>query len=597
MPMPSAGRVPGGIRYHPYMRGLQPKSVPTPGVVHVPEKVAPFERVFTDVVERQVDVFPNPQSTISSSNAGQICRFDMPTANFLDMTATGKPLELEFNMVTTQLGDLVGNLCGFLIQNIRVFINNEQVLETLNHGQLNSLWQNATSDKSKRDSVGWALMGGLPDPVNSQSLNSDGSWFNAGLWGTINNAANPAVLTNGRPPFTSAINAGDVVIGKYSYNSSSTLGATGLGVYNIPGAPGMTAWTRATVLNTANTIYFKVPLDIPGGLLGMKKGLIPLFLIPRMRIELTFNPAIYVLFSQRPNIGTAAGKLIGDYNISNLRISLNCIQSLSLQKLYKQGIKWSTSFLGFNNFQTGLQSATSIQTVSISAPFRSLRAVMGYVVNPAQFTCGIPVDMHTANSNLTFGAGNMVTTNNAVSDIQGDNTRWDNFYGGGGFGGGANASTATGMALGTPCTYRGQDASYIISALNFQVNNENLYQQDLITRTQMWDEVLKVIPDARRAPWFDESTFPGTRHVVALNLQSPSLSDNFINGNRAADGNALCYLRIGFGANPNTAAGTSQPVTASPNSVPPANLQFVCWCIHDRVLNVNIETGATTIQY
>lgn len=583
------------MRYHPYARS--PASVSMGGeggppggapIVHVPEKVAPFERVFTDVVERTVDIFPNPNSTINSSNSGQIVRFDMPTNNFLDMTSTGKPLELELNLKTGQAGDIPGNLLGHLIQNIRVFINNEQTQETLNEGQLNSMYQNTVSDQSRRNGVAWALAGGLPDPMAPTSLNSDATFLNNNALGHTAGA-----LATARP--VSIVSAD----GTTTINNSAAVMADLR--YNIPSPPGMTTATRAAVVNVSGMVY-KIPLDIPGGLLGMKKGLIPLFLIPRMRIEVTFNPALYVLFGIKNPTNASGGAnntAIGDYALTNLRITLNCIQSASLQRLYKQGMKWSTSFLGFNYFSTALSGAVAAQTVSISAPFRSLRALVGYIVNPAQFTAALPQD-RSLPASLVAVAGNATSCTTAPGDAVADNTRWDNFYGLGGCAGGANSTISTGLQVTAPPAYRGQDSQYIVNVLNLQVNNENLYQQDLTTRTQYFDELIKVFPEARRSPWFTESTYPGIRHVIALNLQSPSLSENFINGNRAADGNALCYLRIGYAANPLTSnAGVSQLLTAplAPNTVPGPGIQFVCWAIHDRVLQVDMSSGATYVQY
>lgn len=572
------------MRFHPYA-----SSVPTAGVVHVPEKIAPFERIFTDVVERQVDIFPNPQNTINSSNAGQIVSFDMPTNNFLDLTATGKPLELECLIQTNQLGDLLANNCGFIVQNVTITINNEQINSTIQHGQLNSMWQNATSDKSMRDSINWAMHGGLPDKVNSQSLNSDGSFLNHLGWGETTTAIPPA--TQGAPPFVTTNDQG--VLSNFKFVGQNYL-------YNIPEPAGMTGYTRAQVLKTSG-IYVKIPLDIPGGLLGQKKGLIPLFLIPRLKINVSFNPSVYCLFSKRAADVSVAGTAVGDYTMTNLRISLNCIQSLSLQKLYKQGMEWTTSFLGFNYFTSALQRGTAAQMISISAPFRSLRALVGYIANPSQFVAGVPVDRKVQANQLVATSGNSVcgSTN---ADAQADDTRWDNFYGLGGCSGGYNGTLSTALSIGPnaaatvgPC-YRGQDSSFIVNVLNFQVNNEQVYQQDLSTRTQMWDELIKVIPEARRAPYFDESNYPGIHHIIAVNLQSPSLSENFINGNRAADGNALCYLKIGWTANPNVGPLTSQILT-TPLTEAANNIQFICWAIHDRVLKVNIQSGATGVQY
>lgn len=639
--------------------------------IGVPTVLAPYKRMGTDVVSRKLDIFPYPNSSVNSTNASQVLRFDFPPSVMLDCTNQG--LELNFTLAITANSSLSastfsriqafpGECLGHLINTIRVYINNEMVEETLNFGQLSSMLQQATENivdsscfeqnvkgrytametypyeirndgmvllGSSQYQIGWCATQNSGTTVSFNSSVGTGSGSsvfppyngltsgaadNSGLWLTLqapyaeddskvydyrDTYATTELLTI---PNTYQCTVGTaVLIGKeclYTINGNG---------YNIPQSfrnSSMSLYQQKTALR--NGVKFTIPLAVGGQFFNQRLGLIPLHRLPKVRMEITFNPAAYVLFAptSQSSVNTLANFNAQDYLLSNMRISAMYCQSPTLVSLYDAG-NWEYSYLGFSYF-----TAPMSQLMPISMPFKSSRYIIGVFAGAGQYT-GISSGTWTPNTTLGGGTGLPLLDGQIVtgswprvgsSEIIGpaDSTRWSNWYGlGGCYGGSAyidNTSEPLPHYLGTGITglvctpvgsYQGRDPDSQISALNFQQNNEWIFQQDLTGRDQFWRELTKVLPSVKRSSFFNVTNYPGVRFILAINLQTPELSDQYICGNRAAQGQSLGYLKVTTGpTNNSTATGT--PVTGC---------LFQSWIVYDRVVKVQERSGLTVVDY
>lgn len=101
----------------------------------VSNRMMPFMRFGTDVIERLLTVIPYPQASITSTNCSQPLRFDFPPGTMLDCTQQG--LKLQFTMRINRAANasvgsgkvmpFPGECMGHLVNTQRVFVNNEQV--------------------------------------------------------------------------------------------------------------------------------------------------------------------------------------------------------------------------------------------------------------------------------------------------------------------------------------------------------------------------------------------------------------------------------------------------------------------------------------
>jgi hypothetical protein len=640
----------------------------------VPAMLLPFKRSGTDIVERQLDIFPYPNANVTSQNASQILRFDFPPSVMLDMTNQG--LELSFNLIITRNSSLnadvfsriqaiPGECMGHLINTIRVYINNEMVEETLNFGQLSSIMQQisenvvdkscfeqnvrgryvcqATNEYEIRNDGQMLLGGGNFQVGNVAASNSNTSTITfessalvtlqgatptadqAGLWLTVNQpftaTATPTYSVSEAEILTFAssttVTLGGSLVGGSTASAMTTgtrpcsFSISALG-YNIPQTTrGMPIWVFKAALR-GNGLYYRIPLAIPGQFFNQRQGLIPLHRLPKVRMEITFNPSTYVLFSPTSATlsNTAANFLLQDYQISDIRISAMYAQSPSLVSMYDAG-NWNYSFLGYSYYTAPVSSNSNL--IPISMPFKSSRYLICVFANPAQYT-----GMVTTNGSSTApGAYRNGTTlaatafpNTGAVNAYADSTRWSNWYGLGGAYGGPEyvdnssnsfriqASSAVGGAEtpGAPGMIQGgNDNLCRPSMVNFQQNNEWIYQQDLTKRDQLWRELTKVVPAVKRSTFFNVNNFPGIRFVLAINLQTPELSDQFICGNRAAQGQSLGYLR--FYTESAGGSNASQQYTGATSTSPIAACLLQAWICYDRVVKVQERSGLTVVDY
>jgi len=397
---------------------------------------------------------------------------------------------------------------------------------------------------------------------------------------------------------TVSIPSGLVTTSTNAATCSYSFGGDGYPIRKPAANPLQTQLTSLSPNVSGGGRYFRIPLAIPSQFFNQPRGLIPLHRLPKVRLEVTFNPAPYVLWS--PNISNNYNSsatpvpfdtpaLLSDYQLSNLRISAMYVQSPALAGVYDDGA-WQYSYLGFS-YQTVAVTGTS-NLLSISMPFKSTRYIIGVFANPSQFS-GLqgavePVDATTGATyhNTTSGGlrcaqayAGTATGQNCTSDF----TRWSNFYGLGGCYGG--------RGFGPDCSnppLMGSDSQVCIpSAVNFTQNSEQLYQSDLAYRDQFWRELTKVWPKVKGSTFFNVTNFPGIRYVCAINLQTPELSDKFICGNKNTIGQSLGYLK--FNTNTTDPQGGSSVVQSGCN--------FICWIAYDRVLRVEAGSGLCTVDY
>lgn len=518
----------------------------------IPQALAPFQRVWTDTVERPLDIFPFPNTTITSSNCSQIIRFDFPGNQFLDVVH--RQMMLEFTLSVPLAGTTpaqVADYCGYLISTIRVFVNNELTEEILNVGQLNTLLQ--------------AMMA------------------------TTDSQSNFAGESRGAKQSQFGVDYSLQPCGDITEATAAKLNVGFIGpIFNN------TTQANLTTLLISG-ITFRIPIAPKGSFFAPPQGLIPLFRLPNVRIELTFNPKQYVLIAKGPTTKTAGGaaadSALQDYSISNMRISCMYAQSISLAKVYSEP-EWLQSFWGYYFYTVNLQGTNNL--LPIVTAFKSSRYIIGVLANPAQFTGDQAAVVGTTN---TIIGGNTQYNTGQTTGILSDRNRFTYFYGCGGYGQGsailACNTTNDGLTTGTTDSIFGRDAYVVPSALNFQQNNEWIYQQDLTTRTQFFEEILKVFPEVQHSCYFNTLNFPGIRGVIVINLQSPALKDQFICGNRAAEGQATSFVKLNFQRNPRdfVASGAVSLAGTYLQSV-----QLMCWICFDKTLRVNMESGLATVD-
>lgn len=618
----------------------------------VPSMLLPFTRLGTDIVERQLDIFPYPNSNINSSNASQIMRFDFPPSVMLDCTAQGLELDFMFKVVdVATMGSLSntlkrvqafpGECCGHLINTIRTYINNEMVEETLNFGQLSSIIQQLstnTIDSSCMEQQfrgryrnentfeyairadGQMLMGGGLFQVSTMSTNASLTTvnFNAGALtqiptGDATGADNSGLfLTTLEPSTTSATVTSSALSGNFIENEILTFVSptqltvataqgnsrvanyyiNGLG-YNIPQSTrGFPLWKQK--LDFRNGRRLRIPISLPGQMFNQRQGVIPLSRLPKVRMEITFNPAAYVLFAPTSNtaVNTQANYAAQDYLLSDLKISAMYGQAPSLVAMYDSG-NWEYSLLGYSYYTSPVPAGNS-QLIPISIPFKSTRYLLAIFSNPAQYT-GL-VNTSTTAGLLPLQSGTQVSSTGfpnggGTGGFIGaaDSTRWSNFYGFGGCYGGAeyvdntsNFPGGPGLQSGTNSLgcFQGQNASVYPTNINFQQNNEWVFQQDLQSSTQFFRELCKCLPAVKRSTFITVDNFPGVRFVLAINLQAPELSDQFICGNRAAQGQSLGYLKLYTSA-----------------AIPISACVMQSWICYDRMVRVQQRSGLTVVDY
>ncbi len=313
--------------------------------VDLPGKYRTQVRQFTDIVARTLTLNPYPNPNVTSSNASQTMTFTVPQANFLDISS--RPLTLEFTLkIPSCSGDRPGPFLGHLFQTIRVFINNCLVSEVLNAGFMNSLYQHATKSLNRQTSVEADIQG------------------------------------NG---FLTDFLAGDQTVNPIQTAFNTVASAAGI---DYPVYKNVTKAQWDTLLDATGVVY-RVPIHLPDGLLNQKKGLIPSFCAPSMRIEFTFNPSSYVLFTQQPTASNVAYAAPHDYQLSNFHIDADFVQSESLARIYKSEKDYECSYVERAYFSVPI-SGTTNGNLGISAPYKSMRDLFGVVANMAQFSGADP---------------------------------------------------------------------------------------------------------------------------------------------------------------------------------------------------------------
>jgi hypothetical protein len=516
----------------------------------IPQALAPFQRVWTDVVERPLDIFPFPNQQINSSNCSQIIRFDFPGNQFLDVVH--RPMYLEFNIQIAGGTALLAKYCGYLINTIRVFVNNELTEEILNVGQLNNLMQAMMETTDTQSNLAAELRGVPQSQFNvDYSITPIGTGLNAIAAGSAGN------------------NAG----GTDSYG------------YTLPVYFGQRLDNQIAYF-TYPGIVVRIPIAPKGSFFSPPQGLIPLFRLPNVRIEFTFNPKQYVLVARGPvasGVGPNADTALPDYSITNMRISCMYAQSIAMAKVYSEP-EWLQSFMGYYFYTVPLQSTNNL--LPVVTAFKSSRYLVGVLANPAQFTGDQPSALIVAGTAATFIGGNPVY-NAGQTTVLSDKNRFTSFYGMGGAGEGANVlvnNSAAGPIY-------GRDAYWIPNALNFQQNNEWIYQQDLTTRGQFFEEIMKVFPEVQHSVFFNTWNYPGIRGVIVINLQAPALKEQFICGNRAAEGQATSFIKLNLTRNLR-----DNLVTAAAPSTYLNTVQLMLWICFDKTLRVNMDTGLATVD-
>lgn len=624
----------------------------------LPVVMAPYKRAGTDVVSRQLDIFPYPNGTVNSSNASQILRFDLPPSVMLDTISQGLEFNFKLQIIANsslasdtfkRIQAMPGECLGHLINTIRTYINNEMVEETLNFGQLSSMMQQITENvvdqscfeqnvKGRYMSMstfpyeirgdGQMLIGAAQYVVGNvavstgsttvtftsnplqttQSLFDPNIAANSGLFLTL---FDPLAAAESTPtiPLTGTTEMTEIA----TFNTSSQTATVQTSVlndkqaryiingngYNIPQSfrnQAFSLYAQKDALQKG--VKFRIPLAMAGQMFNQRQGLFPLHRLPKVRIEITFNPASLVLWSptSQSAVNTPSNFAAQDYQLSEMRITAMYCQSPSLVALYDSG-NWEYSFLGYNFYTVPVVAGSSF-LLPISTPFKSSRYLIGVFSNQAQYN-GILPTADSGDRGLPLLNGQIVQAFPVASGQPGyvanqiiasaDPTRWSNWYGFGGCYGGAsyvdNTSEATlvqngsGLPASAGC-YQGRDPTVYPTQINYQQNNEWIFQQDLQGRDQFWRELTKVLPAVKRSTFFNVTNYPGIRFVLAINLQTPELSDQFMCGNRAAQGQSLAYLKLNLN-NPSMVAGCT----------------FQSWIVYDRVVKVQEKSGLTIVDY
>lgn len=412
-----------------------------PAPIAVPAVFVPFKRAPTDAISRQLNIYPLVQ-TFTSSNSGQVVRFDLPAGYLLSTSAQG--LELDFRLQITRVGtdtlspiSFPAERCGHLFNTARTFINNELIEETLELGFLTNTYGQATESDIDRSCMEQNIHAGYLSPnVSAYQNQPDGAFtsapgynnFLAKYAGTI--AQSTTTVTGTTTTFTTAGTAGSgtqlpipgITVGNELFVVASAAGAdvglstgainiitddTHLNVTTSQTITGAARWgvrgdgypvkrSGNYPLSLQQAIWatgkhVRLPLALPGQFWNQKKGLIPLHRLPKVRFELTLKPAQFVLWA--PNIacngstGTrvaTSGAPLGDYMITDMQIQAMYCQSPALAAIYDEGT-WLCTILGFNYVTQIVAPGTSIQALPISMPYKSSRYIIGVFANPAQF--------------------------------------------------------------------------------------------------------------------------------------------------------------------------------------------------------------------
>lgn len=381
---------------------------------------------------------------------------------------------------------------------------------------------------------------------------------------------------------------------------------TGLG-YNIPQSiHGDPIWLQKSMWQNGVTV--QMPIALPGTFFNQRQGLIPLTRLPKVRVELTFNPKSYVLWSpncpavqnavstQSTDVATtsacnSANFNVWDYELSDIRVNAMYAQSPSLVVAYDANT-WSYSYLNYGYFTAPAVSTTSL-LMPISMPYKSSRFLIGVFVNPGQYVGLIATSgsaLPTRQSD-TAGVqlGKFPNNPNDLGCPEADATRWSNWYGlGGCYGGPRYVDNASGNLA--QC-YKGNFVNGVIaSAFNFQQNNEWIYQQDLTKPVEYWRELTKIIPAVRSSTFFRTVEAQTTRQLYSVCLEAPELADQFVCGNRAMNGQSLGYVKVNLGTSPYRKDGGA-PIG------PIAGCLFQAWVCYDRVIKVIQGSGLTTSDY
>lgn len=544
----------------------------------LPKKYAPFVRDLSDVTERQLKITPYPNVSITSTNCASVVRFELPPSGLLDLSEEG--LYLDFNMQLLQpdgsatLGSRIGPYFGHLLKEVRVYINNELVEECICQGQLNNLIQSMCTPWQESIAFGDAIQGSQPQPLNP-------------LYGST--------------PIGYAIQLPDDPVNTPSLGALAP--AEDNRGYNIPSYTGMTQTQTTAVLGTAPGPAFRIPLTLKGSIIGPGAGIIPNFRTTKFRIELTFNPSSLVLYARSPVADNGAAVALDDYKITNLSITAMYAQSPSLAGAYS-GNDWVHSHVQWSYYQAPLKvqlSPPAELSIPINVPWKSTRYILGVIANPSQFSGGLAVPFtptdekywtNAQTGNVTLSSGSVVGTN--------DDTRWNYFYGLGGYFGGAQHgpfnTEYTEAALDPPVRSRwfGQDASYIPTTINFYQNGEWIYPVDLQSRADFMTEIEKVFPSVRTSAFFSVTNFPGIRGVIVINLQTPTIAQEFVCGNRSDNKMPIGRLKLALG--PNFGPNSMNPTVTTSNAAVSllAGSQFVSWVCHDSTTTINFESGSVT---
>lgn len=562
----------------------------------LPKEFAPHVKNFSDVISRKVSVGPTPLDTITDGNAQGVTSFELPIAGMIDLT---QDIYLQFaaRPVLIQEGaeavlpnsppSFPGNRFGHMIRSLRIFCNNVLVDECLEQGALNNLVQGMTTPWQNSVSGFDAIMGKEPQPYN------------------------PLI---GSTPIGYKISTPDDLELKFASMGALPLNYDNLAAVDPFDPPfydqRFPVYTGMNILESQERIHagvgnwFRVPLSIPGSFLGSKNGLVPVFRLSRFRIEITLNTHDYIFSTFPKNVGDPPEGLFLDMQFSSLSVGFSLLQSTALARTYS-GDEWMHSYLSWHRGQAmiggpnfSVVRAQPVRSlIPIQSMFKSCRYLIGVLANPDQFKGAVPLTEVFFGLDIMQGGNGTFVQDPTNIDGQSDPTRFDNFYGLGGY----LAGAATGpwylpeVAGEGRQAYFGQDASYLPTAINFRHNGEWVYQQDLANRVDFYREIEKVFPSVRKSAFFSVQNFPGIRGVIVVNLGVPAMAEGFVSGRRTEPMFAVSYLKLEL--TPNFGPNTTNPTVTTAQGNLLAKTQLLYWVCHDRQMAVDMRNGACVVDY
>lgn len=215
----------------------------------------------------------------------------------------------------------------------------------------------------------------------------------------------------------------------------------------------------------------RIPISLNGieSFLSRKTGLVPLYSLPQIAIQVLVNPTNYWITSN-----TASTQ--NTFVMSNVRLICNLIQSASLMHYYDQA-PFQCSFQTLRQVQFPL-SAGTVQSLNIPMAFKSAKYIFGCVQ--------VPSDLNTA------------TSNNKYQNISN----------------GMGGATVTSLNI------------QINNALP-------LFPQPLTDGVMISDQLFQVFPNAKRSYYLSQSltTFLANHWILAIAL-GKQLSNLYISGSR-----------------------------------------------------------------